>query len=142
MKKLICTLLISCVMVATIGMAVFAQEPNVAVTTSTQNPIEPVLRWNDAAYVDISAYVNGANVTAFVSVGADNPNMTCSGTLYLERYVNGGWSVVTSTGVSGTGAATTSVSATGIKNNTYRARINVKVGSDTLTNTSRSTTFN
>ena len=141
MKKLICTLLISCMM-ATLGMPVLAQEPDAAITTSTQNPIKPVLRWNDTAYVDVSAYVSGTNVTAFVSVGADDPNLTCKGTLYLERYVNGGWSVVTSTRVSGTGSATASVSAAGIKNNTYRARIYVKVGSDTLTNTSRSVTFN
>lgn len=142
MKKIICTLLISCLMMATLGMPVLAQEPDASVTQSTQNSIEPVLRWNDTAYVDVSAYVNGTNVTAFVSVGADNPNMTCKGTLYLERYVNGRWNVVASTGVSGTGAATASVSAAGIKNNIYRARINVKVGSDTLTNISRSVTFN
>ena len=72
MKKLICTLLISCMMVATLGMSVFAQESDAAITTSTQNPIKPVLRWNDTAYVDVSAYVSGTNVTAFVSVGADS----------------------------------------------------------------------
>ena len=129
-------------MVATLGMSVFAQESDAIVATSSQDSSEPALRWNDTAYVDISAYVNGKKVTAFVSIGADDPNMTCKGTLYLERYVNGGWNVATSTSVSGTGAATTSVSATGIKNNTYRARIYVKVGSDTLTNTSRSVTYN
>ena len=142
MKKLICTLLISCMMMATLGMSVLAQEPDATVTTSTQNAIKPVLRWNDTAFVDVSVSISGTKVTAFVSVEADDPNMICSGTLYLERYVNGGWSVVASTRVNGTGSATASVSATGIKNNTYRARIYVKVGSDTLINTSRSVTFN
>ena len=83
-------------------------------------PLSQLFRWNDTAFVDVSVSISGTKVTAFVSVEADDPNMICSGTLYLERYVNGGWSVVASTGVSGTGSATASVSATGIKNNTYQ----------------------
>ena len=142
MKNLIWSILVTCMMVVTLGYTVMAQEPDTTVITKAQNDIGSNIRWNNTAYVSISASVNETKVMAFVSVGADDPTMSCSGRLYLERYVNGRWSVVTSTKVNGTGTASASVSATGIKNNTYRARIYVKVGSDILTNTSRSTTYN
>ncbi len=112
---------------------------NIGVSYATSLPNREIgLLWEDAGniYTNLKNYGNSIRVEA--SILAKSNSDFISGTMYLERYSNGRWVSDKTWSFSGTGSKNLSKSYTGISGNTYRVRVNAKIGGQSISETSSS----
>jgi hypothetical protein len=81
---------------------------------------------------DISPRISAEGSTLYpeVYIEAISSTGTISGTMYLEKYVSGSWTNVTSWGISGTGSAFLSKTYQGTSGTKYRVRVVVTVNGE------------
>jgi len=94
--------------------------------------------WSETSSAVASIHISNRNITSGMSVVAQNSATRISGTMFLERNVNGSWTRVQSWAVSGTGVLNASRTATASAGGTYRTRFVVTVGSERIERTSAS----
>lgn len=88
----------------------------------------------------ISPKISAEDTTLYpeVYVKAKSSSSLISGTMYLEKYVSGKWTNVTSWSIKGTGSAAAFKSYSGTSGIQYRTRVVVTVGSEKVEATSSS----
>lgn len=103
------------------------------VVLAKENIVFPL--WDNVKRLNISLTKNN-NTLEIVSDISTSGFKEISGTIYLEKYINGRWSQVNSWSISGTGALVVSKSYRGTSGNTYRARVSVNVEGERINSTS------
>lgn len=94
-----------------------------------QNIYQP--RWANTDSVDIMLEKTSSGIEASVIIIPDN-NEKIKGRLYLQKYTNGSWRTVKSWRFSGRDYTEVCESYS-TSSGTYRAKVEVKVGSDNIT---------
>lgn len=118
-------------------MNVFAAVPQKSID-SDRAIITPAPRWSEAGYIYADIGSNGTTLYLSASVTAQEENAKITGTLYLEKNVNGKWKKVKSWRFSGKGDLDVSKTCKGTEGTEYRVRVTAKVGSENITETSAS----
>ena len=141
-KKSVTVLIMIITMMAATCMTAEAKEYT-AVTNRVISPGAGVVApmWVNTSYVRTSISASGTTVNASVVARASNLNTYGSGTLYVDRYQNGGWVCVASWNVSGTGTINATRNYYGSRGQTYRCRANLQIGSDQITSYSSNLTI-
>ena len=92
--------------------------------------------WQETRSAVAMINLSGRTITSSMSVAAHSSATRISGTMFLERNVNGSWTSVQSWAVSGTGVLNASRTATATVGGSYRTRFVVTVGSERIERTS------
>lgn len=95
------------------------------------NQIIPM--YTDVDNVRSNIYSSGVTVNLSVKVNTLKSTVATSGTIYLQKKVNGVWITEKSWYASGTGSHTITRSYTGTKGSEYRVKAVLKVGRDNIT---------
>ena len=143
-KKILSVATIVVVIVSALAVPVSAQSPApLPIDIGYVNPDAPpgyhfVPFWSETRSAVARISASNRTITSTIQVAAHSPSTRISGTMFLERNVNGFWSNVQSWAVFGTGVLnanrTTNVSVGG----TYRTRFVVFVDSERIERTSTS----
>ena len=137
MKRFIAAILTALMVVASPVMTAFAYE-NQGTTQHMALPgiVSPM--WDNTYSARASLSASGNSLTATGYVRAKSSGTYCSGTLYVEVWQNNRWQNIAVWSVTGKGKINTSMSCTGTRGKTYRCRLSVSVGGETVSATSSS----
>lgn len=90
------------------------------------------LRWTNIADISPRISASGRTVYPEVYARAKDSSATITGTMYLEESTSSGWEIVTSWSISGVGSLSASKSYVGDFGTTYRTRVVITVGSESV----------
>ena len=97
--------------------------------------------WTNTASAQANISASNLTLKPSVYILAYNSSTSITGTLYLEKKSGSSWVNVTSWSISGKGSLTASKSYTGVAGTTYRARVVVSVGGESVECASASCTL-
>ena len=108
--------------------------PEVLPQTGAVQIITP--RWESTNTVVPLISISGKKISVSVSIEPKKLTIATTGTLYLEKKSNNGWTPVTSWPISETGSVSITKDYTGATGVTYRTRVVVTTGVDKIDATS------
>lgn len=97
--------------------------------------------WTNTASAQANISASNLTLKPSVYILAYKSSTSITGTLYLEKKSGSSWVNVTSWSISGKGSLTASKSYTGVAGTTYRARVVVSVGGESVECASASCTL-
>ena len=97
--------------------------------------------WKEASTVQVYLTSSGNTLSSLLSVSAYSDSTKISGTMYLQKLTGSKWTNVTSWKINGTGDVAVEKSYKGTSGVTYRVKTVVKVGTETITEYSDSSSI-
>ena len=127
-KLLICTCVITLISTSQLLAKTSKKLP---VVISQKVLIQPY--WNETASVNVYLTTSGSTLSSALQISAFSDSKKITGTLYLQKKSNGRWANVTSWKINGTGDVDMEHTYKGISGVTYRLKVVVKVGTESIT---------
>ena len=133
MKKEMLALALSgaLVMSAFSGAASAADLPSNGLPQADGKPVVEI-RWESTNVVSPSISISGKTVSASVYISPKKPSTAVTGTLYLEKKSGSSWTSVASWAINTTGTVNMTKTYRGTSGVTYRTRVVVTVGADSI----------
>lgn len=97
--------------------------------------------WKEASTVQVYLTSSGNTLSSLLSVSAYSDSTKISGIMYLQKLTGSKWTNVTSWKINGTGDVAVEKSYKGTSGVTYRVKTVVKVGTETITEYSDSSSI-